>query len=56
MKCERKRGNVTKEKERAIEEIKKNQKKKKKEPDLGVLFYIWGIEPLGYFMSLYGAK
>lgn len=55
MKCERKRGNVKKEKERAIEEIKKNQKKKK-EPDRGVLFYIWGIEPLGYFMPLYGAK
>ena len=56
MKCQRKRGNVKKEKERAIEEIKKKQKKKKKEPDRGVLFYIWGIEPLGYFMPLYGAK
>ena len=41
MKCERKRGNVKKEKERAIEEIKKNQKKKKKNL-IGVCFFIFG--------------
>ena len=40
MKCERKRGNVKKEKERAIEEIKKNQKKKKNL--IGVCFFIFG--------------